>query len=865
MDRAAVSGGGVAEGVEGGDRDVVGDTRDVRARETGDDESRGPGGIDDDARLSPGDRSGHCVGGGHRLRAGRLEGHAEGADAGRQGPVGRQDRRAIGTGEVDRAGVAGRGVAEGVEGGDGDVVGDARHVRSREVRDREVRGRSRVHVQCRRAVSAAVGTGHGMVAGRTRGAGCGRARRARVDGEGRVARDIAYAVVGRVVPDGGVGLAATGSDRGGGGANDQMVDFGIQPGDAPVRRAQIAGGGRIRPVADSDAGAALSVVDLDVEPDVRVDAAAAEEADGRLDVIAVADDLGSAGQASSLIGLGVAAAERDLVLEVDADLRVVNAVSAALGVHVVDVDLDGVLLPWVGVGVVENRVDYVHEDVEDVAPVQELGRPDRGVGAGDLLEGLDRGVGQTPDAGILDAVDRGSVGRGSDVDERQRLDERHGAHGSSVVPTRDGGAVRVGDVELDLVLRLRTTEGEMGHGQPAAGDLGCYRSGVDLASRDGVGLVAHLERQAVRSVNRGVLDGHVDAQVVGHPARLEADLVAGAEHDQRQLLPFERGRRAAVQRDVGLEDVRRAEARLECGRVGGAAIGRLGRQAVTEDERVLGRVPADGVVEAPYRNGEEVRGAGSEDPERVAIEVTLIDQRGVVHRTGDADVQLADDLLDRQILEGRKGVIETLDLRGQGLVELVPDEIHGHVVAEQESDQVVQALALARRVGVVVVDAQLDGARDADRGVGVVECLVRPVERVLDVLLAEDLVVPALTQTVRVRGPVGDDLVHDVERHDRVGGAAEQTVLVADGLGDVVDVILEPRSEERLVIVTRRQGRHSVGRQEEPIRSLAVPDHRVSVAPKVVRGREVEGRLRLRTHSEVLASVIPALDLHRVL
>ena len=62
----------------------------------------------------------------------------------------------------------------------------------------------------------------------------------------------------------------------------------------------------------------------------------------------------------------------------------------------------------------------------------------------------------------------------------------------------------------------------------------------------------------------------------------------------------------------------------------------------------------------------------------------------------------------------------------------------------------------------------LIGRVDPDRGVVDVERLLRVVEGVLDVLLAQDVVPGAAAQAVGLGRAVGDDLVDDVEGDERV-------------------------------------------------------------------------------------------------
>ena len=103
----------------------------------------GAGRGDGDAGLVARDRGRDGVGRGDRPGADGLEGDGEGAGAAAQGVVGGQAGVDVRAGDLDDPGVGGVGVAEGVLGGDGDGVGDARHDRTRIARDDEVIGAGR--------------------------------------------------------------------------------------------------------------------------------------------------------------------------------------------------------------------------------------------------------------------------------------------------------------------------------------------------------------------------------------------------------------------------------------------------------------------------------------------------------------------------------------------------------------------------------------------------------------------------------------------------------------------------------------------------------------------------------------------------
>ena len=214
-------------------------------------------------------------------------------------------------------------------------------------------------------------------------------------------------------------------------------------------------------------------------------------------------------------------------------------------------------------------------------------------------------------------------------------------------------------------------------------------------------------------------------------------------------------------------------------------------------------------------------------------------------------VQLAHDLGHRQVLERGDRLLERPDRRRQAEVELVADRVDRDAPIEQALDEGVHPLALAGLLGVVVVDREDDRAVDAGRRVHVVERLVGEGEGVVDERLAEDVVPGAPPEAVGLGRAVGDDLVDHVEGDERVRGAAERPVQVAQGLGHVEDVVVQPGAEERLVGVARRQ-RRAVVVLEEPGRGLAVPDERVAVdAGPVVLG-EVHDRLGLGVDPERL-------------
>ncbi len=126
----------------------------------------------------------------------------------------------------------------------------------------------------------------------------------------------------------------------------------------------------------------------------------------------------------------------------------------------------------------------------------------------------------------------------------------------------------------------------------------------------------------------------------------------------------------------------------------------------------------------------------------------MLDELGVVDRRSGHDVELAYDLPDRQVLERCESLIERLDGRGQAGVELMPDDVDRDAPVEQVGYQRVQAGALIGPLCVVIVDDQSDRARDPGSRILDVECLVRPVECIIDVRRTEDVVVRACAQPI---------------------------------------------------------------------------------------------------------------------
>ena len=126
-DGASIAGGRIAIGIPSGQGEALGGAdggRGVSANCQGLRGSR----VDRDGCIT-GDGTGDGIGSGDGLAAGGLKDKpGEGVHAGvggREGIVGRQDSRQIGTGEVDRTQVTGQCVVIGVLGGEGDAEGRA--------------------------------------------------------------------------------------------------------------------------------------------------------------------------------------------------------------------------------------------------------------------------------------------------------------------------------------------------------------------------------------------------------------------------------------------------------------------------------------------------------------------------------------------------------------------------------------------------------------------------------------------------------------------------------------------------------------------------------------------------------------------
>src|SRR5207247_5687404 len=122
MDNAGVAGVRVAVGVQGGDRDIEGVVGRAAAAYTAVGRARGGGVTDRDRARGAGDGAGDGIGAGDGLAARRLEADAVGERvnagiAADERVVGWQGRLPVAAGEVNDAGVAGVGVAVGVQGG----------------------------------------------------------------------------------------------------------------------------------------------------------------------------------------------------------------------------------------------------------------------------------------------------------------------------------------------------------------------------------------------------------------------------------------------------------------------------------------------------------------------------------------------------------------------------------------------------------------------------------------------------------------------------------------------------------------------------------------------------------------------------
>src|SRR4051812_38821096 len=109
---------------------------------------------------------------------------------------------------------------------------------------------------------------------------------------------------------------------------------------------QVPGVRRGGPVAYAHPRTAGGIVHLGVETVEGAHAAFCEQADGGLYDVAVPNERGGADE-PGLLGGGVASIERDLILVIDADMGIIGPVRAVFIVASVNVNFDGVLLPWV--------------------------------------------------------------------------------------------------------------------------------------------------------------------------------------------------------------------------------------------------------------------------------------------------------------------------------------------------------------------------------------------------------------------------------------------------------------------------------------------------------------------------------------
>ena len=159
---------------------------------------------------------------------------------------------------------------------------------------------------------------------------------------------------------------------------------------------------------------------------------------------------------------------------------------------------------------------------------------------------------------------------------------------------------------------------------------------------------------------------------------------------------------------------------------------------------------------------------------------------------------------------------------------------------------------LAGLLGVVVVDGQDHRAVGAVRGVDVVERLVRVREREVDELLAEDVVPLAAAQAVGLGVPSETTSLTTSKAMSGLVSLPNGPYVVAQRLGHVEDVVVQPGPQELLVGLARRE-RRAVVVLEEPGRGLAVPDERVAVDARVVVLGEVHDRLGLGVDPEVAA------------
>ncbi len=302
------------------------------------------------------------------------------------------------------------------------------------------------------------------------------------------------------------------------------------------------------------------------------------------------------------MGSDVAGAKRDLIPVVDADLGVIWPVRAVLVVAGIDVNLDRVLLPWVGGHVIQHVVVDVGEDIQRIALPQGLHVGGRGIRSSDLFVGGDRS-GERPNE-VDFAVDRrrAAVPDPGHFQIREGFDERKRASCAGIVPAERILSVRQGNVKLDLVALLSAAEWQVDDCLPTTVDFLDHAGHVARAvTVECICIFAYLESKLVTGFRCGVLRINKDAQVISFPAKLEAELIANV--DEPELLPFERRSGTRLERDICLENQRRADARGER-LIDSAEIRRLRSQLAVEEEWRVVTPPAAGVIETPKCDGE---------------------------------------------------------------------------------------------------------------------------------------------------------------------------------------------------------------------------------------------------------------------
>ncbi|CAH0246159.1 hypothetical protein SRABI128_02797 [Microbacterium sp. Bi128] len=598
--------------------------------------------------------------------------------------------------------------------------------------------------------------------------------------------------------------------------------------------------------------------------DVALPARLTGQIDRDLDAVSRVGATRRARQHPRLLGGGVARAEGEHVVGRDADLRIVRTVAARLAVPEVEEELDAVLLPRVAPRQIDHGVGHVEQGVQRVA------LPERAhLGARALRGSLDRATGRRDRrvgvGGIHLPVHRRRRELGH-LQERQRLEEGESPGRSRGVPRpHDMVVVHEAHVEVGALSGLDAGVRHVGEREGhAVNDL--LRAGERSLDTRGVEvlLAAVGEGHTVGRRRRP----HDHREVVGVPACLPTARVR-RQRVEGEVAPFRCVGEVGTGFDVALEHVRgRDERRKPRAVVDRAVVRGLGLQPAREQQRLLLGAPRPGVRETPHRRGEDLlrgrcrRLVLPQQVEHVAVEVPLPHPVGVV-RGGDRDVELGDRLQEAEALETLECAAQRADGRVDRGVELVAHAVDRHVRVQQASHESLVLRALGVDLGVVVIDEELHRTVRAGRGVLVVERLVGVLERQADELLTENLVPPAGPQTVGGR-LIGDDLVDDVPRDERVGVRAVGTVVVRDGCRDVEDVRPQPVAQRLLVGIRGRQLATRVV-LEEPRGGLRVPHQDVPVQPEVFRLREIEQSGRLGVAGELPRSGVPGLDLHVVL